>query len=204
MSWRRFGPLAAAAVFGVLLLGTVAFAQPSPWTTLGQAYRLSAPDGALVARVAGLDVSRAELRISRALLEFNNSVSSQKISITDKAALTELAKTRALTAEAKRRGLMPSAADLTTYITQIRQQFVSSPDAAAHFRDFLTGIGQTEEEFFRSPFALARYGEAMAIGRLRSTITAGLDPVAANSAWDAFTTTVQDAAVLQIVDPALR
>lgn len=194
------------AVFAVALaaVGTVAVAQPSPWSQLGAAYRIMPSDDEVVARVDGRSISRGELRIGVALLELNNAVSPRKVSTDPKSALEQAIQVRALAAEATRRGHALSDAEVSTYIDQVRRAFAPGTTARQHLTDALSGIGQSEETFFASTFARSRYGEAAAIGRLRSSVVVGLAPDAANAAWDAFVASTRRATKVEIIDPSLR
>jgi hypothetical protein len=201
---RRHFVLTFATVFGLGLLGTVAFALPGPWSQLGQVYRPTGTDGEVVARVDGRSISRGELRIEVAILTLSNSVGPQKVSVDPKTALMRIAEVRSLSAEAARRGLTPSDTEVDAFITQVRQGFAGATTARQHLDEFLAGIGQTESEFFTSSFARSHYAEAAAIGRLRASIVTGLTPNAANGAWDAFAANTRQAAKVEILDPALR
>jgi hypothetical protein len=144
------------------------------------------------------------LRVSHALLQFNNSVSPQKVKTDLSSALAPLIETRALAAEAERRGLALSDEEVSAYVSQVRGAFRPGSTAKARLTEFLSGVGQTEDAFFRSAFARSHYAEAAAVGRLRAQIVAGLGLDAGNAAWDAFTARVKAAASVQVLDPSLR
>lgn len=194
----------AVVALAFAAVATVAVAQQGPWSQLGDAYRPVAGDEDAVAHVDGRSISRGELRIGVALLQFNNSVSPRKVSTDRRAALEQIIQVRALAAEAARRGHTPSDAEVSSYIGQVRAAFTPGGAARQRLGEFLSGIGQTEDAFFASSFARSHYAEAAAIGRLRVSIVTGLAPDAASATWDAFITSTHRAAKVEIVDPSLR
>lgn len=191
-------------ISGAALLGLVAAAAPAPWAQLGTAYRPLAGDAAIVARVNGIPITEGDLRVGVATANLNNSLSPMKIGTDRRSALDRLIQDRALAAEAAKRGMRPSDAEVTAYVNQVRHGFDTGPTARAHLDEFLAGIGQTADQFFSDPIVRSRYADNAMAARLRASVVAGLPADSANGAWDAFVVSNRQAANVEILDPTLR
>ncbi len=205
-------PLAIRLI--TLMAGTAAFvgtviianAQPDQWFLLGREYQTARGQGGavVVARVNGEAIAQGDIVIGQALARFNNAVSPNKVGEDAKSVLTVLVRERAMAAEAKARGLEPTPVQTAEYVAQIRAAFHENRRAAGELARFLTGLGETEEAFFQSTFAQRRYGDALAIARLREKVIGGVAAGQHSSAWSQFEERVARAARVQIVDPNLR
>jgi hypothetical protein len=98
----------------------------------------------------------------------------------------------------------PSPAETAAHIGEVRNDFHKNVQTAADLAEFLKGIGMTEAEFFASDFARERYGQVLAIGRLRAAVLRGIDRGAATTTWEQFQKATRGAAQVEIVDPSLR
>lgn len=191
-------------ISGAALLGLVAVAAPAPWAQFGTAYRPLAGDAGIVARVNGIPITEGDLRIGVATAALNNSLSPIEIGTSRRSALDRLIQDRALAAEAAKRGMRPSDAEVTAYVSQVRHGFDTGPTARAHLDEFLAGMGQTADEFFSNPIVRSRYADNAMAARLRTSVVVGLPADSANGAWEAFVSTTRQAARIEVLDPTLR
>jgi len=194
---RVFG-LALVAAMG--LATSVGVAQPDPYFIAGAAHRGALVDSArVVARVNARALSLEDVELRQALVALNNSVS--KVKVTDqRAAFKAAVRDLALYDAAVARGLQPSSVDIDQYIQSIRSDFAAHPTSNAQLQSYLNGLGMTEDAFFTSAAARQRYGQALAITKLRQVISAANDP----SAWISFAEQAAALARVEILDPAFK
>ena len=199
------GFIGSVVVLGLMVGAAVAFAQPGPYYTAGQAQKQAAVQrGHIVATVNGHGLSAEDLALEKAFVDLNNAVGGRTIA-DPKAALNSAIRNMALFEVAVRRGLQPSAAEVSSYIADVRAAFDSDLGSAhEELAAYLSGLGKTEDQFFADPATRDRYGRALAIGRLRAQVLTGVAPASQNASWTAFEGTTVANATVDILEPSLR
>jgi hypothetical protein len=199
----RVGIALGGAVLVASAAASIALAQPGPYFALGQILRgAQHPNEAAVATVDGVSITSGDIQFYQGLAQLNNSVTSQPIAATPKAALDAAVRVVAVSNKAIAQGIRPSDSEINAYIASNREAFTGH--AGAQLDDFLAGLQQTRDQFFSSAYTRAGYARALAITKLRAKVTSGMTAQQALAQWQQFESDAVASARVVILDPAFR
>ena len=170
------------------------------WYAAGQALRVdSAPNARdVIAKVGAIEVERRHLTSAQVLAGRTGGPKDLKT-------LFESMKTPlAVEAEAIRRGFVPSAADLATFLVTERSKIHRDGQGAAEWAAFFSGLGVSEDEYFALPDVVQELSYQWSAGRLHDTVTSSFSMEQRESAWSDFVSTLRANAPVTILDPSLR
>jgi len=159
-----------ASVTLALIVGTVAFTQ-TPFLKFGQDVKSISEDAKakrVVARVNGKGIDWQTFKAEQ-YIQGQNAVASGSPEPSNTDILKEVAKKILLVEEAKGRGIEVSDSEVKTMMVDIKNMISKMTDEEQQkFKDYLTGLGMSEEAFWSSPEVFEAYRQAMYIGKLRN------------------------------------
>lgn len=191
----------AASIFAV-----IANAQPGGfYSNAGLAFKSAQTVSSNpVARVDGLSIAASDLTFATKLAELNNLNSPVKVPVDTRRVLEKLVAETALVAEAQRRGIAPTDAEVSAYIVDQRRQSARISGADAEISAFAAAAGMSVDQYFASRFARDGARRALMSQELRRQILLGVDVTDRAVRWSDFATAVRTRAVIEIVDATLR
>lgn len=175
------------------------------WYRAGVAYRDSnAGSQDVVARIGGLDVKRKDVEFLKTLNAGSNVSSPAKLPTDNHGVLMSMVRAKALGGAAGARGLLPTDTDVDNYIRDLRAKFHSTPETALELGSFLSGLGESEDQYFSSADVRATYRRELAVTRLRDQVLLGVSTNQQSDAWDAFARQTELSATVTILDSTFK
>lgn len=202
----------ALSVLVVLICG-IGFAtaySDNPWEWLGREQtRIDATKEAdeTVARINGEVVTKGELMFWQRMVEFGNRVSGADEPTDAKTVFYKhLLPSKVVASAAKSQNLWPTERETKDYITEVRQAFESLDEAREELKNYLAGLGLSEDEYFEE-YAFENYRQGLAYGNYRQKIAQqfkGKEPQEITTQVEAHIAELIEQAQVKTVDPLLQ
>lgn len=168
----------------------------------------SVPDD-VVARIGGEEISLRDIEIRRAVMTMNSEIAGQKTGVSRRDAMKALTRIKVEIAEARKRGLFPSDAEVEARYQSDQVAWDQAPKEVqarrnAAIAEYLSGSGLSRAEYD----AIDRQNTAieMAIVRLRSEVKGELpgdSPAEKEAAYQSFIQRLMDETKPELVNESL-
>lgn len=173
---RKFAIVAGLVVVIALTLALVRLGTAeSPDHSLGAAFFRHNNDpqaNRVVMRVNGKPVTQADSRNTAFFVGLEKASRGQSSQVTNQETIQRIVRDAVIHEESERRGLMPTGPEIDQYLDGLRQAqaeaFRTNPGMKQQFQGFLSGLQQTEAEYWARSRPI--YARQLASSRLRQAI----------------------------------